>query len=120
MKTAAMVLGIIGGILALVFVGLVGFWAGRVYGEIGGFLGLGGLGIEMIVLSLGLPVLGLIGGTIVRSRAILGGTLMLASGAVILTWLGFQSGTLVAAVPLVLGGILGLVVGVRQEPEAIA
>jgi len=70
MKTGAMVLGIIGGIIAFLM-GLLGF----TLGQIGSALEAEGAGIVK-VLSLVIPIVGIVGGAMVKGKALIGGSLI--------------------------------------------
>ncbi len=102
MKTGAMVLGIIGGIIALL-IGLFGF----TLGQIGSAVGAEGAGITK-VLSLVIPIVGLVGGAIVKGKALIGGSLMLVSAIAIVALLGINFFSLLPGIPLLIGGILGV------------
>lgn len=102
MKTGAMVLGLIGGILAFLL-GLLGF----TLGQVGTAVGARGSGL-MQLMSLSLPIIGIVGGAIVKSKALAGGALMLVSAAAIIAWIGFNFFALLPGIPLIIGGILGV------------
>jgi hypothetical protein len=115
MKIGATVLGVVGGLLALVLVGVPMFWMGRLFGQVGGAFGASDLGLEYKLLGVGLPLVGLLGGVLVRFQAVLAGALMLASGIGILAMLGVQSGTVLSGGALLVGGLLALVVGIKPK-----
>jgi hypothetical protein len=105
MKTASMVLGIVGGILALLL-GLVGYTLGQI-----------GSGMEATVLrivSLALPVLALIGASIVKTRSGPGGITMIVVAAAMFLLLGVNFASLLPGLPLAVAGVLG-VLGERER-----
>ena len=104
MRIGAMVLGIIGGIFALLM-GLIEFTIGQIGGAVGAK---GAWFVE--ILSLVIPIVGLVGGTIVKGKALVGGILMLASAIAIFVLVGINLFSLLPGIPLLIGGILGLVV----------
>lgn len=110
MRTGAMVLGIIGGVLALLL-GLVGFSLG----QLGSSLGEDGAGIVM-VLSLAIPVVALVGASTVKAKAGVGGALMLLSAVAIVLVLKVHFFSLLPGIPLAIAGFLGL--AGRQEELA--
>lgn len=108
MQSGAMVLGIIGGGIAFLM-GLAGFTLGQVVSSASGGQG-GGV---LKLLSLGIPILGLVGAVMVKSKALPGGALMLVSGAAIFLLLGVHFFSLLPGVPLLLGGALGIADGAK-------
>lgn len=103
MKTGAMVLGIIGGIIAFLM-GLLLFGLG----QLGSELEVEGSGIVQ-VLSLAIPVVALVGASIVKSKTLIGGLLMLASAIAMVVVLGINFFSLLPGIPLLIGGTLGLI-----------
>lgn len=112
MKTGAMVLGIVGGVLALL-IGLVSFQLA----SWGGALGMEGSGLAKF-LSLVVPIVGLVGGAIVKSNTVTGAVLMLLSALVIFILLGIGFFGMLAGIPLLLGGVLALLA--NKEDAAAA
>lgn len=105
MKTASMVLGIIGGILALLL-GLVGYTLGG--------LGSGREATLLRVVSLALPVLALVGASIVKTKGGPGGITMLGVAAATFLLLGVNFASLLPGLPLAVAGVLG-VLGEREK-----
>ncbi|GEM_PF-1449848 len=111
MRRSASVLGIIGGIIALV-IGVIAFFIADLAQN---------LGIEEAlsrqVLSLVLPIAALIGAGISPRSGVIGGLFMLggAVGILLVLRIGFLS--LITAIPIGLGGLLELLgAAVEKEP----
>jgi hypothetical protein len=100
MKTGALVMGIIGGLIALVY-GMVGYGLG----DLGSSLGVKDSGMVKF-LSLGLPIAGLIGAGIVKAKAVIGAALMGIAAIGIVFILGFNFFSLIPVVLLGLGALL--------------
>ena len=120
MRNAALVLGIIGGFLALI----VGFFSFgytefiREYGEIEGLaeaLDREGLVRAASFLS---PLLAIAGGAMARARALWGGVLMLISAALMAYTFGIGAFTLFPIGFTALGGLLAIAAGKPDEPKA--
>ncbi len=112
MRSAAMVLGIVGGIFGLLF-GAACF----TFGSLGAELGVEGSGLFMLS-SVGFPVAGLVGAVVVKRKPATGGLLMLL-GAIGFTWLvGLNFLSLVPGIPLALGGALGFYEARATKPPA--
>ncbi len=95
MRTGAMVLGIIGGVIAFLM-GLLGYGLGELADSTG-----------FKLISLLIPIVGLIGAGIVKSKPKVGGILMLASMIGIFIVLKINILSLLAGIPLLIAGILG-------------
>lgn len=120
MRNAALVLGIIGGIFAM----LVGFFgygyteAVERYGEIEG-LARQVENVNLIrVASFLSPVLAIAGGAMASARALWGGILMLISAGLMYVAFGFSVFTMFPIGFTVLGGILAIAAGKPDEPKA--
>jgi hypothetical protein len=105
MKTGAVVLGVVGGVIALI-IGVISFFIG----DLGETLGISG-SVMRQVLSLAFPVAALLGGGIAGKNGVVGGFLMLASAIGILLVLQIGVISLITSIPIGLGGLLALVAG---------
>lgn len=101
MKVGAMVLGIIGGLISLVY-GLVGFGLGSL-ANVGG----AGAGSSLKILSIGLPIAALIGAGMVMAKPVIGAALMGIAAIGFVLVLGFNFFSLIPVVLLGLGALLG-------------
>jgi len=120
MRNAALVLGLIAGILGL-FVGLFGYgWVTLTdtYREVGeatfvfqrpGFIQFA---------SFFGPLLAIAGGAMAKIRALWGGGLMIAAAALFYAAFGFNVGTMFPIGFAALGGILAIAAGKPDEPQA--
>lgn len=120
MRNAALVLGVIAGLIGMI----VGFFnygytaAVDHFGEIEG-LAEQVANVDMIrVTSILAPLLALVGGAMARSRALWGGALMLVSAALMYAGFGFGVFTMFPIVFAATGGILGIAAGKPDEPKA--
>ena len=120
MRNAALVLGIIGGVLAMI-VGFFGYGytvltdTHREVGELFGFVE----DPQVIRLASFLaPVLAIAGGAMARVRALWGGVLMLVAAALMYHAFGFGVFTMFPLGFCVVGGILALAAGKPDEPKA--
>lgn len=106
MKTGALILGIIGGLVALIY-GLFGYV-------------LGNLGDVMVlkIVSVGLPIAGLVGAGMVKSRTVVGAILMGITAVGFLLILGFNFFTFFPVILLGLAAVLGFL-GYQQEAKKI-
>ncbi|WP_339106686.1 hypothetical protein [Roseovarius rhodophyticola] len=120
MRNAALVLGIIGGVLAL-FVGFFSFGYTEVvreYGEIEGIAEkLDREGLIRAVSFLA-PILAIAGGAMARIRALWGGGLMLLSAGMMAYTFGFGVFTMFPIGFTALGGLLAVAAGKPDEPKA--
>ena len=120
MRNAALVLGIIGGIFAM----LVGFFgygyteAVERYGEIEGLA----RQVDNVSLirtaSFLSPLLAIAGGAMASARALWGGVLMLISAGLMYFAFGFSVFTMFPIGFTVLGGLLAVAAGKPDEPKA--
>jgi hypothetical protein len=99
MKTGALVLGIIGGLVALLY-GLLGYGLGSLAG------GAAGAGL-LKLLSIALPVAALIGAGMVKAKPVIGAALMAIGALGFVLILGFNFFSLIPVVLLGLGALLG-------------
>ena len=120
MRNAALVLGVIGGCLAL----LVGFFSYGYtevidqYGEIEGLAKqVDNVGLIRAVSFLS-PLLAIAGGAMAKVRALWGGVLMLISAAAMVYAFGFNVFTMFPVGFAALGGLLALAAGKPDEPKA--
>ncbi len=110
MKIAALIFGIIGGLLALLF-GVLGFGLGGLAN-----LGEAGAGTFLRLLSVGLPILALVGAGIVINKPTIGASLMALAALLFVLILGFNFFTLIPVVLLALGALLGFL-GSQQDSK---
>jgi hypothetical protein len=110
MRNSALILGIIGGIVGMI----VGFFSYG-YTEVVNAVGdVGGLfsqvdNVERVrAVSLISPILAIAGGAMARSRAVIGGGLMLVSAAGMYWGFGFGAFTMFPIAMVGLGGVLAL------------
>ncbi|GAA6200521.1 hypothetical protein [Aquicoccus sp. SU-CL01552] len=120
MRNAALVLGLIGGIVGMI----VGFFsygytqAVEHFGEIEG-LAEQVADVEVIrAASLLSPLLAIAGGAMARARALWGGILMLLSTGGMYYAFGFNVFTMFPIAFVGLGGVLALAAGKPDEPKA--
>lgn len=105
MKVGALVLGIIGGLVALLY-GLVGYGVGSLAG---------GTGLKLV--SIGLPIAALIGAGMVMAKPMIGSCLMAIASVGFILILGFNFFSLIPVVLLGLGALLGFL-GSREMATA--
>lgn len=120
MRNAALVLGILGGVLAM----LVGFFSYGYteaidhWGEVEGLFEQVG-NVDLIrATSFFAPILAIAGGAMARARALWGGALMLVAAALMYNGFGFNVFTMFPLGFCVLGGLLALAAGKPDEPKA--
>jgi hypothetical protein len=120
MRNAALVLGVIGGLLAL----MVGFFSYGYtefinrYGEIEGLAEqVDQVGLIRAVSFLS-PLLAIAGGAMAKVRALWGGVLMLISAGAMYHAFGFTVFTMFPIGFTALGGLLALAAGKPDEPKA--
>ncbi|MEZ5715674.1 MAG: hypothetical protein R3D85_11155 [Paracoccaceae bacterium] len=120
MRNAALVLGVIGGIFAM----LVGFFS---YGwtevtanhqQVGEMFGQFDNAQMIRVTSFLAPLLAIAGGAMAKVRALWGGVLMLIAGGLIFAAFGFGVFTMFPIGFCILGGLLALAAGKPDEPKA--
>lgn len=120
MRSAAMVLGIIGGLIAM----LVGFFsfgyteAIERFGEIDGLAEQVG-NVDLVRIGAFVtPLLAIAGGAMAKIRALWGGGLMLVSAAAMYYVFGFNVFTMFPIGFCALGGVLALAAGQPDEAKA--
>lgn len=120
MRNAALVLGIIAGILAM-FVGFFGFGYTQVideYGEIQGFAEqLDNVSLVRIAAVLG-PLMAIAGGAMAKVRALWGGILLAISAVTIYAAFGFNVFTMFPISFAGLAAIFAVAAGKPDEPKA--
>lgn len=120
MRSAAMVLGIIGGCLAV----LVGFFsygyteAVDRFGEVEGVLGQVADPALIRTASFVAPLLAIAGGAMAKVRALLGGVLLILSGAMMYYAFGFNVFTMFPIGMVGLAGLLAVSAGKPDEPKS--
>lgn len=120
MRNAALILGIIGGLIAMV-VGFFGFGYTEVVRhqpEVGEIFGTVQNAEFLRMASFLAPVLAIAGGAMARMRALWGGLLMLASAALMYYAFGFGVFTMFPIGFCAIGGVLALAAGKPDEPQA--
>lgn len=110
MKTGALVLGIIGGLVALLY-GLVGYGLGSLAS-----MGQAGSGTGVKLLSIGLPIAALIGAGMVKAKPVVGAALMTITAIGFVLILGFNFFSLIPVVLLGLGALLGFL-GFQEDTK---
>ena len=101
MKTGALILGILGGLVALSY-GVIGFALGSIADA-----GSPGEGFLMKLISIALPVAALIGAGVVKSAPGIGAGLMAAAAVGFLFLLGFNFFSMIPVTLIGLGAFLG-------------
>ena len=120
MRNAALVLGITGGLIAM----LIGFFSygytvvAENHAEVNQLFGPVS-NVQLIRLaSFAAPVLAIAGGAMARMRALWGGVLLLIAAALIYVAFGFGVFTMFPLGFCVLGGVLAIAAGKPDEPKA--
>ena len=119
MRNAAMVLGLIAGLMGFV-VGLYGFGFAELSAarpEVGELFSLQNPTLIRFA-SFAAPLLAIAGGAMAKARALWGGGLMIAAAVLFYTAFGFNVGTMFPIGFAALGGILGIAAGKPDEPKA--
>ncbi|GHG91303.1 hypothetical protein [Pseudodonghicola xiamenensis] len=120
MRNAALVLGLIGGVVGMI----VGFFSYGYtvaidhFGEVDGFLEQVANVDVIRTASLLSPLLAIAGGAMARARALVGGLLMLISAGGMYYAFGFNVFTMFPIAFVGLGGVLALAAGKPDEPKA--
>lgn len=120
MRNAALVLGIIGGLFAM----LVGFFsygyteAAARYAEVEDIFGPIANRELIRTVSFAAPLLAIAGGAMAKVRALWGGALMLVAAAGMYLAFGFNVFTMFPLGFCLLGGILAIAAGKPDEPKA--
>lgn len=120
MRNAALMLGIIAGLIGMV-VGLFGYGYTQVtaqHAEVGQMFGtFQNPGLVKLASFVG-PLLAIAGGAMARARALWGGILMLLAAAGFYAAFGFNVATMFPIGFAGLGGILAIAAGKPDEPKA--
>ena len=120
MRNAALVLGVIGGLIAMV-VGFFGYGYTEVvekHAEVGEMFGQVDNAQLIRVTSFLAPLAAIAGGAMAKIRALWGGILMLVAGALMYNAFGFGVFTMFPIGFCIVGGILALAAGKPDEPKA--
>lgn len=112
MKTGALVLGIIGGLVALIY-GLVGHAFGSLAHSPQGEFGPGEI---LQLLSIGLPIAALVGAGLVKAMPLIGAGLMAISAVGFIMIIGFNTFSLVPVLLLGVAALLGFL-GMTEKVE---
>ena len=107
MRVGALIVGIIGGLIALTY-GLLGYGLGSLADA-----GEAGAGSGMKIVSIGVPILALVGAGMVMAKPVIGAVLMGASAVVVVLLLGFNFFSLIPVVLLGVGALLAFL-GARE------
>ncbi len=110
MKTGALIIGILGGLIALA-IGFIGYGLGSMANA-----GQAGSGSTLKMLSIGVPIFALVGAGMVMARPIIGATLMAGSAIIFVIVVGFNFISLVPVVLLGIGAFLGFF-STKELPE---
>lgn len=119
MRNAALMLGIIGGLIAML-VGFFGFGYTelvREHAAIGDMFGQFDDPQMIRVASFLAPVLAIAGGAMARMRALIGGILMLVAGFLMYHAFGFNVFTMFPIGFCAIGGVLAIAAGKPDEPK---
>lgn len=120
MRNAAMILGIIGGIIGMI-VGFFSFGYTEIierFGEIDGLAEQVG-NVQLIrVAAFAAPLLAIAGGAMAKMRALWGGGLLMISSASMYYVFGFNVFTMFPIGFCALGGLLAIAAGKPDEPKA--
>jgi len=120
MRNAALMLGIIAGLIGI-FVGLFGFGYAELTernAEIGEVFGLFENPQLVRAASFFAPLLAIAGGAMARTRALWGGVLMLGAAGLFFWGFGFNVATMFPIGFAALGGLLAIAAGKPDEPKA--
>lgn len=120
MRNAALVLGLIGGLFAMV-VGFFSFGYTEVvqnHAEVGRMFGQFENAQTIRIASFLAPLLAIAGGAMARARALWGGILMLLSAGLIYLAFGFGVFTMFPIGFCLVGGLLAVAAGKPDEPKA--
>ena len=120
MRNAAMILGLIAGIMGI-FVGLFGFGYSELSlrrPEVGDIFGLFENPVFTQFASFVAPLLAIAGGAMAKARALWGGILMILAALCFYTAFGFNVFTMFPIGFAALGGLLAVAAGKPDEPKA--
>lgn len=120
MRNAAMVLGVIAGLIGMI-VGFFGYGYVELidtYGEIEGLAEQVHNAQVIQTASIVAPLLAIAGGAMAHARALVGGVLLLLSAAGMYYAFGFNIFTMFPVVFAAVAGFLGLAAGKPDEPKA--
>lgn len=120
MRNAALMLGIVGGLIAMV-VGFFGYGYTELvnrHAEIGEIFGQVNDPQFIRIASFLAPLLAIAGGAMARIRALFGGILMLLAGALMYLAFGFGVFTMFPIGFCIVGGLLALAAGKPDEPKS--
>ena len=119
MRNAALMLGVIGGIIGMI-IGFCSFGYTEVidrYGEVEGMFEQVS-NVQLIrISSFAAPLLAIAGGAMARARALWGGVLMLLSAAGMMYAFGFNAFTMCPIGFVGIGGLLAIAAGKPDEPK---
>ncbi len=119
MRNAAMVLGLIAGVMGI-FVGLFGFGYAELTEarpEVNEIFSLENPALIRFA-SFAAPLLSIAGGAMAKARALWGGGLMILAALLFYTAFGFNVATMFPIGFAALGGVLGVAAGKPDEPKA--
>ncbi|SLN15380.1 hypothetical protein [Ruegeria meonggei] len=120
MRNAAMILGVIAGLIGMI-VGFFGYgYVALVdhYGEIEGLAEQVDNAQLIQIMSIIAPLLAIAGGAMAQARALVGGALLLISAAGMYYAFGFNAFTMFPVAFAAVAGLLGLAAGKPDEPKA--
>ena len=120
MRNAAMVLGLIAGLIGII-VGLVGYGYAEVsqrHEEVGELFGLLDNPGFVRAASFFAPLLAIAGGAMAKARALVGGILLIVAAALFYAAFGFNVGTMFPIGFAGLAGLLAIAAGKPDEPKA--
>lgn len=120
MRNAAMVLGLIAGIIGI-FVGLFGYGYTTLterHQEVGEVLGMFENPTFVKAMSFLAPILAIAGGGMAKVRALWGGVLMVLSAAAFYQGFGFNVATMFPIGFALVGGLFAVAAGKPDEPKA--